>query len=210
MLEMNNLHQIINDFEPLKSAIDKTIKEKMFIRQGFKKNIPNLSENEQLLFISHMLGNQKTFLCIKINNMIEWTPIKIFQSAYFIIYLYDKYWIVKRDGYSCSVILSISLKNYIQVIFEEGIRNEQYIPFQLYLCPKLEEFNAVIHNLLKSDVVYVKKDKYNINNKLVIINHYLYKNNNDVYYIPVWHTSTITSIYKPQLYCKMNSIKPLN
>ena len=203
---MNNLPQIINDFEPLKNAIDKSVKEKMFVRQGFKKDVYNLSDTEQIYFISNMLANQNTCLCVKINNIIEWTPIKLYQSAYFIVYLYEKYWIIKRDAYSCSIILNIGLKDYISYVFKEGMNNNRQFPFQLNILPKMEEFNSVIHNLLKTDAVYIKKDKFNINNKLIVINHYLYKYNDNIYYIPILHSSSLTSIYKPLLYCKYEHI----
>ena len=55
MIEMTQLFDIT--FDMFKNAIDNTISNKMFIRNGIKEDMPNLNKEEQLSIINYMYFN---------------------------------------------------------------------------------------------------------------------------------------------------------
>ena len=201
MFEMDKLYEIAFDYKPLKQAIDYSIKEKIFIPSGFKSNIYKLSEE----FIFHGINTlfddtSRNFTCIKIVDMIEWTPVKIFQSAYFIVNLYNKFWIISRNCLKCSVVLIIKMKDYMSRLYDYGNKQDsQFLDNKFW--PNQTDYINAMNYLKTNDAAFIKQVVYNKNNVEIKINHYLYKNNTNIYYIPVYHSNNNTRIYKPVFFC---------
>ena len=196
MLEMSKLHLItMNDLE---SAINNTIKEKIFVRRGIQKDsLPDLSINEQLNAINNLMFNNKNYYLIKTLNNIEWTPEKLYQSAYYMIYYNNNYWIASHSSHEGFLIkFNISLKDYITFVFHYVKPFTQLLSLDNNYWPKNEELFYSYTNLKKiknDDAILIKKNDYDNDIK---INHFLYKIGNKIYYLPISNKL----IYKPILY----------
>jgi hypothetical protein len=202
MIEIDRLSEFINDYQPLKNAIDNAIKDKMFIRRGFKKDIHKFGEEYQLFGINYLLKDSSTnFVCVSVVDTIEWTPVKLFQSLYFVVKLYDKFWVINRDNYKCSIISVIHMKDYIKYIYDITIeQNASYLDCR-YLLQYNEYRNSLI-KLMDEDVVSLKQVSYDTNKK---INHYLYKRDNNIYYMSIAHNNNSISVFKPILICAIQN-----
>ena len=195
MLEISKLNEIkMNDLE---KVVNYTVKEKIFVKRGIQKNgLPNLSTNEQLTAINYIMFNEPNYVLIKTLNNIEWTPEKLYQSAYYMIYMNSNYWIISHSSYEGFVVkYVISLKDYITFVFNYS-KNNQQITLANYYWPKNEEL-YYSYNYLKQinydDAILIKRSDLSDGIK---INHYLYKINNKIYYFPISNKY----IYKPILY----------
>ncbi len=203
-MEVNNIKSIINDSPPLINAINESIKTKMFIPRGIKNTISNISENSIFLTITDLINsNVVSYKCITISNIIEWTPVKLFQTAYFIVKLHDKFWLVSRDGYSCHVLLTITMKDYIDYIYKKSNSDNSTFLENIY-WPQLIEFSNVLHNLRTNDYTFVKKSIYNKSSVFsIILHHYLYKLEDCIWYIAISYSVSSLKSYKPILLYKI-------
>jgi hypothetical protein len=201
MYQMNNLADIINDYKPLKNAIDYSINcdKKRYIRNGLSNPIPmrKLSEKEILFGIHSLIRDEpRDMICLAITDIIDWTPVKLFQTAYFMVRMYDKFWIISRDFYNCIVVAVINMKDYIQYIYNIGIKeNNNYIEDKYY--PVFSKFRAALKLLEKSDFALIESTSFELKIK---INHYLYKQDKIIYYIPVYYNNDSICIYKPAIF----------
>jgi hypothetical protein len=207
MFEMDRLHEIMTDYKPLKEAIEHSIKNKIFIPSGFKSDIYKLSEEEIFYNINILLSNTSSnFACVKILDMIEWTPVKIFQGAYFIVNLNNKLWIINRTSLKCSIVLVIKMKDYISRLYDIGSKVSIKFLDSKHWPNQIEYINGM--NYLKNhDAAFIKHTVYNKNNDEFKINHYLYKNEENIYYISVYYLGNDMRIYKPILFGKTNKLK---
>ncbi len=201
MFEYSKLNEIALDNTTLKNTIINTITNNIFVRNGFNKNIHNLSDNQILKGIHYLLeSNIIPYVCIGLNNIIEWTPVKLFQSVYFMVKANNKFWIVERNAYKSTVVLTITLKDYLSRLYEIGETSNYINP---KYCPPSADFQSALSNL-KNDAAFIKQDKYNNNNK---INHFLYKYNNNIYYISVVYLNGSIYIFKPAIFATINENK---
>ncbi len=200
MFEYSKLNEIALDYITLKKTIINNINNNIFVRNGFNKNIYNLSDEKLLQGMHYLLeSNLICYVCIGVNNIIEWTPTKLFQSIYFMIKIDDKFWIVERTAYKSTVVLTITLKDYINRLYEMGATATYINP---KLCPSSNDFKTALHNLI-NDVAFFKQDNYN-NNK---INHFIYKYNNNIYYISTVYLNGKINIFKPAIFTNINENK---
>ncbi len=198
---MTELSNILTDYESLKTAIDKSISEKIFIRKGFRNDIHKLSEEIQIYSISNLLkDNTFNYNCICIPNIIEWTPVKLFQSVYFMVFLYDKFWIINRDSNKCMVVSVLNMVDYIKRLHQNDNINSQYLNNSYWA--NQNEFIHSLNILKNNEVAYIKQVSYN---KKLKLNHYLYKDNEYIYYMVVCYLDNSVSMYKPIIYCSIDS-----
>ncbi len=201
MFEYSKLNEIALDNNTLKNTIINTITNNIFVRKGFNKNIYNLSDKQILRGAHYLLeSNITSYVCIGLNNIIEWTPVKLFQSVYFMVKVDNRFWIVERNAYKSTVVLTITLKDYLGYLYEIGSTANYINP---KYCPSNTDFQNALNNL-KNDAVFIKQDKYNNNNK---INHFLYKYNNNIYYISVVYLNGSINIFKPAIFANLNENK---
>jgi hypothetical protein len=195
MLAMNKLFEIT--FDMFKNSIDNTISNKIFIRNGIKDDIPYLNKEEQSSIINYMYFNQKSHSLIKPINIIEWLPKKIYQTAYYIVYLYDTYWLVSHNSHEGIIVKSyITYAQYIENQFN-SIRDTHYQYLeQSYWCSSNELFKGVqiLEQSPDKKVILIKHMTFP--NSKIIIDHYLVKNGKQIYYFPFSNNY----YYKPILY----------
>ncbi len=195
MLEIDNLAQIT--FDNLKSAIDNTISNKIFVRNCILEDMPGITKEEQLAVINTLFFNPSSHMLIKTTNHIEWTPVKLYLNAYYVVNLYGSFWIISNNSYYGFVVKSyIKYIQYIDILFE-AIKNMNVhsLP-QNYWCANHELIMAmqVLEQDSSKNIILIRQDKF-INSNMKI-NHYLYKNNDKYYYFPYSNTC----VYKPMLY----------
>jgi hypothetical protein len=199
MFEYPQLNDIASDYVNLRTTITNTINNNVFVRNGFKKNIYNLSDDTILKAMHYVLETDAiNYICVGVNNIIEWTPIKLFQSVYFMIKVDNKFWIVERNAYKSTVVLTITLKDYLKSLYEIGEKSNY---MNAKYCPSQNDFKNALSNL-NNDATFIKQDKY-INNK---INHYLYKYNGHIYYISTVYLNGSVNVFKPAIFGKADSI----
>jgi hypothetical protein len=203
MFEYPQLNDIASDYVTLRTTIINTINNNVFVRNGFNKNIYNLSDDKILRAMHYLLENEAiTYVCVGLNNIIEWTPVKLFQSVYFMIKVDNKFWIVERNAYKSIVILTITLKDYLKCLYEIG-KTSNYMNAKY--CPSPNDFKTALSNL-NNDVTFIKQDKYN-NNK---INHFLYKYNEHIYYISTVYLNGSVNVFKPAIFGTINENKTID
>jgi len=192
MFELNQLDKLVSEYTPLKIAIENCIKDNIFVRKGFNKNIYKLTNEKLTQAITLLLKDTLcNYICIGLNNTIEWTPIKLFQSAYFMIKIDNNFWIVERNNIKCNVVLIISMMDYMDRLIEIS-RESVYLESKYW--PTIDEFNIVLKSVV-NQITLIKKTILNDNTQM---NHFLYKyNNNNYYYICIHYSKTHTMIYKP-------------
>jgi hypothetical protein len=198
MFEFDKLSEIINDYDSLKNAVNNSIDNKLFIHNGLKHPIRKLPEKEILYGINSLMKHmERDYVCLSIIDIIEWTPIKLFQTAYFMVKLYDKFWIVRKDMYKCNVVGVINMIDYIKYIYNIGIKEKtNYINNKCY--PVFSKFRAALKPTEKDDYALIEQVSYESNVK---INHYLYKYNKVTYYIAVYHDNNdYTYIFAPTIF----------
>ncbi len=201
MLEITKLNDITsNDF---KNAIDIAISNKHFIRTGFHTGYNTNSNTtiiEQLGAINHLLFNpNKTHVLFKTIGNIEWTPVKLYDTAYYMINIYNKYWFITHNSYNGFVIkYNITIKEFIFYIFNYikkiNYNNIESIPIQFY--PSNEELFYSINYMEQNKLQYMLIKQMMFLDSTQKINHYLVKFDNKIYYFPI---SSLT-VYKPILY----------
>ncbi len=194
MLEIDRLHEIT--FDNFKNAVDNTISNKIFVRNCINQNMPNLKTSEILSAINTVLLSPSTHSLIKTINNIEWTPIKLYQTAYYIVNLYNDFWLVSHNSHNGFVVrYTMKYHQYMNILFNTlNILNIPHLE-QMYWCSQNELHLA--SNIMEQDnkqILLIKQTTF-INNQLKI-NHYLYKNGNQIYYFPICNIG----IYKPLLY----------
>lgn len=195
MLEITRLHEITsNDF---KNTIDKAIKDKHFIRNGILNTITNLTVPEQFGAINHLLFNpNKNCVTIKTIGNIEWTPIKLYDTAYYMVNIYGKLWLISHNSYDGFIIkYNTTIKDYIFNLFNY-IKDANKESLSKIFYPSNEElYYAFLHlDTNKLEYVLIKQMTFGESNHK--INHYFVKVDSKIYYFPI---STF-NVYKPILY----------
>lgn len=199
MFEITNLNGLLSDYNSLENTINTAINEKIYIRKGLRDNIYKLPEEFIFYSISYLLKDTSyNYNCIKLNDTIEWTPVKLFQSLYFIVHLHDKYWIIYKDAYKCNVVLVITMIEYIKYLHNIGNKSE-YLDSVYW--PSFNDFNIGLNTLKTTDLNYVFIKRINYSNTYQLF-HYLYKSDN-IYFISVCYNDEVVSVYKPIIY-KLN------
>jgi hypothetical protein len=195
MLEIDSLHQIT--FDNLKNAIDNTISNKIFVRNCILEDMPNITKDDQLIKINSIFFSPSSHMLIKTTNHIEWTPVKLYLNAYYVVNLYGNFWIISNSSYNGFVVKSyIKYIQYIDILFE-SIKNMNILSLpQNYWCSyhELSSGMQVLENDISKNIILIKEMKFI--NSPIIIHHYLYKNNNKYYYFPYSNNC----VYKPILY----------
>ena len=176
MLEIDRLHEIT--FEDFKKAINDTISNKIFIRNNILE-IPNLYKEEHLDTIHDIFFTRETHRLIKTVNNIEWTPVKLYLTGYYIVNFNDKYWFVSHNTHEGFVVkYKITHQKYIDIIFLHSIKSDiDYLP-EIYRCSKQEILYAIKN--IKEHIAFIKQTVFL--NSTTLINHYVYKYNGKFYY----------------------------
>jgi hypothetical protein len=199
MLEITRLREITsNDF---KNTIDNAISNKYFIRNGIQNNTNNITNNitiyEQLAAINNLLFNQNnSHILIKTIGNVEWTPIKLYDTAYYMVNIYNKFWLITHNSYDKFVIkYSVIIKDYICFLFN-FIKNitVESIPLNLYLTS--HELYYSYYHLHSNKLQYILIKQMSFIDSIHKINHYLINIDNKIYYFPISNIN----VYKPILY----------
>jgi hypothetical protein len=198
MLEMDKLWEI--KLDNFKNAIDNVISNKTIIKNSIE-NMPNLKREEQLSVINKIFFNPLSFSLIKTINNIEWTPVKLYLTGYYIVNLYGNFWLVSHNSYKGFIVKSfIKYTDYVELLFDAVINcNIGYLA-QTYWCSPQEI--ALASDFLEKNpdkyIILITQKTYSNNNpnSEVKISHYLYKKENQIYYLPFSNIS----VYKPMLY----------
>jgi len=199
MIEMTQLFDIT--FDMFKNAIDNTISNKMFIRNGIKEDMPNLNKEEQLSIINYMYFNKKSHSLIKPINVIEWLPKKLYQTAYYIVNLYGNYWIISYSSHE-GILVKTYIKNtqYIENQFNLiKDMNTNYLE-QPFWCSSHELFTGVkmLEQSPDKNILLIKHMTFP--NSKIIIDHYLVKNGKQIHYFPFSNNYNYKPILYKQLY----------
>jgi hypothetical protein len=197
MFQIDDLSKIINEYNPLKDAVDNYIKNKCFAPNGLTNPIRKLSEKEILFGINSLIRDApRDFICLSIVDIIDWTPIKLFQTAYFMFKIYDKFWIISRELNNSYVSSVITMEDYIKFLFNIGIKDDStYIENKYH--PVFTKFRAALKLLDNNNVALIENVSYDLKIK---INHYLYKLDKIVYYVAVYHNNDSFRVYKPVIF----------
>ena len=193
MLEIDRLNEIT--FNNLEKAINDTISNKIFVRNNIVE-IPNLTKDEQLNAIHQIFFNKLSYDLIKTVNNIEWTPVKLYLTGYYIVNFNSKFWLISHNTHEGFVVkYKITHQKYIDIVFLTASNLDiSYLP-EMYRCSKQEILNTLKYlKECKEHIVLIKQMGFlNLN---IILNHYLYKKGSDVYYFQFSNDQ----VYKPFLY----------
>jgi hypothetical protein len=195
MLEITRLNEIT--FDDFKKTIDNVIKEKIFIKNGIQKNIPHLEVEEQLGGINYLIFNStsKHFLIKTIHN-IEWTPVKLYDTAYYMVNLYNKFWLISHNTYNGFVVkYNLTTKDYILYLFN-FIKNNKHDSLPSIYYPTNYELYFAFDFIKKNNMPYILIKQMTFPNSTIKINHYFIKIDEKIYYFPV----STDYVYKPILY----------
>ena len=190
-------------FDMCKNAIDNTISNKIFVRNGIKEDndIPCLYKKDQLFIINDMYFNNKNHSLIKPINTIEWLPKKLYQTAYYVVNLYGNYWIVSHSSYEGILVKTyITHTQYIENQFNLiKDLNTQYLE-QIHWCSNNELFLGVqmLEQSPDKNIFLLIKHMTYPNSKIVI-DHYLLKNEKKIYYFPFSNNYNYKPIFYKQL-----------
>lgn len=191
---MDRLSEIT--FDNFKNAVDSTISNKIFVRNCVNVKMPELKVSEILSSINKVFFNNSSHLLIKTINNIEWTPIKLYQTAYYIVNLYNDFWLVSHDtNYGFVVKSNMKYHQYIDVLFNT---------LNILSIPHLEKIYWCFQNELQLALKFMEENNKQLllikqtsfKEHILKINHYLYKNGNQIYYFPISNNG----LYKPILY----------
>ena len=115
MLEIDRLNEIT--FNNLEKAINDTISNKIFVRNNIVE-IPNLTKDEQLNAIHQIFFNKLSYDLIKTVNNIEWTPVKLYLTGYYIVNFNSKFWLISHNTHEGFVVkYKITHQKYIDIVF---------------------------------------------------------------------------------------------
>lgn len=195
MLEMSKINQIPT-IEIIKT-INYVVSNNLFIKNSIKRTLmPELKIEDQISTINYLLFNPSDeFILVQANNLIEWTPIKLYQSAYYMGMYDNKFWLVYYSTFKgFDIKYNINVVDYIFTLasYIKSLNNIKYLKNEL--CLHSYEINYSINYIktLKYDTAILIK-KTHINN--ILINHYVYKFKNYIFYFPVGNTIW----FKPKL-----------
>ncbi len=198
MLEITKLNDItIDDF---KNTIDIAVSNKYFIRTGFHTGFhtnSNTTIMEQLGAINNLIFNpNKSHIMFKTIGNIEWTPVKLYDTAYYMVNVYNKYWFITHNSYDKFVIkYSITIKEFINYIFNYikkiNYNNIESIPIQYYLSNEELFYSVNYMEQNKLQYILIKQMLFQDHNHK--INHYLIKIDSKIYYFPI----SSHTVYKP-------------
>lgn len=196
MLEITRLNEIT--YDDFKKAINNVIANKIFVRNGIQKdNIPKLDVDEQLGAINVLVfNNNLTHMIIKTIHNIEWTPIQLYDTAYYMVNMNTKFWLIShnlREGFVVKYYLSI--KDYLTFLFHY-IKNRNIETLSNTYWPTNFELYYSLNHLLqvKETFILIKQNIFNNSSKK--ISHYIYKYHDKIYYFPI----SDHCVYKPILY----------
>jgi len=197
MLEMSRLHEIT--FNDLEKVINDTISNKIFVRTNIE-NIPYLDEEEQLIKIHELFFSKSSHILIKTVNNIEWTPTKLYLTGYYFVNLYNTFWFVSHNTHDGYVIkYKIPHQKYIERIFQTSIKlSKEYLSIN-YWCSKQEITLSIQY--LKEKYIFIKQMSFFNSN--VIINHYIYKQDDIIYYFQFSNESAYRPIPVNLMICVM-------
>lgn len=196
MLEITRLHEIT--YDDFKKTIDNALNNKHFIRNSIQQNInSNLTIPEQLGSINGlMFYSNKNYVLIKTIGNIEWTPTKLYDTAYYMVNMYSKFWLISHNSYDgFSIKYNITIKEYLYFIFKV-IKNTNVESISQVFYPSNHELYYSFHHLETNQLQYVLIKQMQFPDLKNKVNHYLLKVDGKVYYFPI---STI-NVYKPILY----------
>jgi hypothetical protein len=190
MLEIDRLSEIT--FDSFEKAIKKTISNKIFIRNNIVE-MPDLTKEDQLNTIHEVFFTRATYTLIKTVNNIEWTPVKLYLTGYYIVNLYNKYWMVSHNIHEGFVVkYKITHQKYIDIIFLMALDSDVEYLHEMYRCSKHDILYAVKN--IKEHIAFIKQTTFL--NSDVIINHYVYKKDGKIYYLQFSNFNA----YKPYIY----------
>jgi hypothetical protein len=192
MLEITRLHEITsNDF---KNTIDNAISNKMFIRNGIQNNT---NIYEQLSSINTLLFNpNNSHIIIKTIGNVEWTPIKLYDTAYYMVNMYNKFWLISHNSYNGFIIkYSVIIKDYICFLFNY-INNITIESIPINLSPTNHELYYSYYHLYSNKLQYILIKQMSFINSTHKINHYLINIDDKIYYFPISNIN----VYKPIFY----------
>jgi hypothetical protein len=190
MLEIERLMEItFNNFE---KAIADTVSNKIFVRNNIVE-MPNLTKDEQLYIMHNIYFTKSSHILIKTVNNIEWTPTQLYLTGYYIVNLHDKFWLISHNTHEGFVVkYKITHHKYIDILFEAAYNlNVGYLPL-IYRCFKKDISNEIKN--MKEHIMFIKQMSFV--NSTILLDHYLYKKDNKIYYFQFSNTS----VYKPFIY----------
>jgi hypothetical protein len=176
MLEIDRLHEIT--FNNLGEVIHNTISNKIFVRNNIE-TMPYLTEEEQLTKIHELFFSKSSHILIKTINNIEWTPIKLYLTGYYLVNLHNAFWFVSHNTHEGFVVkYKIPHHKYIDLVFQTSTKKSiEYLP-ESYWCSKQEISFAMQY--LKEKYILIKQMSFF--NSHVLLNHYIYKHDGSLYY----------------------------
>ncbi len=196
MLELDKLSEIT--FNMLKDAVDYTISNKIFVRNCIPDNISDLPKEDQLNAIKALCFHSYSHILIKTTHHIEWTPVKLYLTGYYIVNLYNKYWLItNQEDEGFRVRSYTTLGDYIKILYNDIINNNNiaYLE-QIYWCNNYEMSYGLkfLEQNPTKNIVLMKHSTFI--NSTIIINHFLFKNDDKIYYFPIANNY----VYKPIIY----------
>jgi len=186
MLAISELHNIT--FEDLKSSIEEANNKPSNIKY-LKAFYPNLPQELCMKCINTLLMEpSKNIIMLKANNLIEWTPVQICQSVYFMVRTNNLFWIVNYSNVKIITSYYTSINDYFvtkvnkttgnRLISYYGINDQEVLHVYNYM--KAMEDKSFL--FIKTNKIQSYHQMPTNNN---IVNHYMFKYNNHYYYFPI-------------------------
>jgi hypothetical protein len=205
MLEMTRLNEI--NIDMFKNTINNALINNIFIKKNIQSDIPDLNVEDQLSVINALVFNPEyNYILIKTLNNIEWTPIKLYQKAYYIVKMNGSIWLISHTSHEGFIIkYNIQLIDYIKYLMNyiKTIDYINYLDENKWAFPN-ELSNAFLqliqNNLTKPNAhIFIKKTIYY--NSSLKINHYMCKIDNAIYYFPIGNNKLFKPIYYGTVKC---------
>ncbi len=199
MLEITRLNEI--NFDIFKNTITDALINNIFIKKSIQSDIPDLNIEDQLSVINALIFNPEyNYILIKTLNNIEWTPIKLYQKAYYMVKMNGSIWLISNTAHEGFVIkYNIYIIDYIKFLLNY-IKTIEYIPYldeNKYAFPNELSYaflQLTQNNLTKPNAhIFIKQSIYY--NSSLKINHYMCKINNAIYYFPIGNNKLFKPIY---------------
>lgn len=196
---MTRLNEINIDI--FKQTITDSFVNKIFIKKNIQSDIPDLNIEDQLSVINTLVFNPEySYILIKTLNNIEWTPIKLYQKAYYMVKLNGSIWLISHTSHEGFVIkYNIHLIDYIKFLLNY-IKTIDYIPYleeSKWIFPNELSYGYLQliqnHSTKPNAYIFIKQNIY-VNSSLKI-NHYMCKINNAIYYLPIGNNKLFKPIY---------------
>lgn len=174
MIEIERYLSNIKMKEFIKSINNTHIGEKLFF--------PFLKNTEEKIACDKLLMNDNnTYLIIKYTGLIEWTPVLLCQSIYFMVRYNDEFWTIKYD--KTNGLVAKYYMNVYNMLLSIIYNNNNILDCKNITYPNLNEINNSIFEMVSNKTKYIKISAIKDYSNTIKYIHYIILYSNIIYYI---------------------------